>query len=126
MAPMRYRLRTLLIVVTVGCLFLGWTRLMSDYHRREAWKAERRIGELSTARKKEKDWDRDWRDSHRLFRRHLKRSNDFDHAVLPPWLIVLGCPPGSFFGAPAYMEPQPRIIPTSPPNVSPPARFNDP
>src|SRR5262245_27453178 len=123
---MRYRLRTLMIVVTVGCLFLGWTRLMSDYHRREAWKSERRIGELSVGPgrlQKDKDWERDWNYNYRLFYRHLKRSNDYDHAMLRPWLVVADCPPGSFFGAPAYMEPHPRIIPTSPPNVSPPAPF---
>ena len=124
---MRFRLRTLMIVVTVGCLFLGWTRLMGDYHRREAWKAERIIGELSNGRlrkeKGEKDWKRDWDDNHRLFWRHLKRSNDYDHAILRPWLVVVSCPPGSFFGPPAHQEPQLRIYPTSPPYVRPPAPF---
>jgi hypothetical protein len=114
---MRYRLRTLLIVMTAACMLCGWhvfLRRMAAYHRVEADKAVASLdgpniqtADLQTADgnkawEKLHKWEQAWPANYRLFSHHLKKSNDFDHAFLRPWLVFFDCKPGSLFGTPTY------------------------
>ena len=42
--------------------------------------------------------------------RHSKRAQDFDHALLRPWLAFVHCKPGSIFGAPIKLLPPAPIV----------------
>src|SRR6476620_11748297 len=104
---MRYRLRTLMIVVSAVCLFLGWNaylRRMAAYHREKAmeeWIASVLV--LSEPGPGSRDLTFEGPHSPHMQRsfEHSGRARDFDHALLRPWLAFVHREPGSTFGAPS-------------------------
>src|SRR5262245_45775097 len=103
---MRYRLRTVMIVVTAVCVFCGWCaflRRMAAYHRAKAAEADadyRQQMSEHPGMALKVFWDHD------PVAHHSHRARDFDHALLRPWLAFVHCKPGSTFGAPP--EPRPH------------------
>jgi hypothetical protein len=106
---MRFRLRTLMIVVTAVCVFCAWQvhiAKMATYHRRLASDPFGPMISLSPVPpaaffNHEAEFN--------LWPYHAKRANDFDHAFLRPWLAFVDCKPDSVFGAPLPKEQQPII-----------------
>src|SRR5262245_6818542 len=105
---MRFRLRTLLLVVTAACVLCGWDaylRRMAAYHRSEAAKAFARTHPLLSQSFFPVWAAPDYNEKRELEMRHEKRARDFDHALLRPWLAFVHCDPGSTFGAPIEKPP---------------------
>src|SRR5689334_11919047 len=109
---MRYRLRTLMIVVTAACMLCGWFAFlnrMAEFHRAKAGHpliSEHPSEVLAVF-------------IHGLNvpdpipgtkSYHSARARDFDCALLRPWLAFVHCKPGSAFGAPLEPWPAPPPI----------------
>jgi len=109
---MRFRLRTLMIVMTAGCLFCGWYAYlgrMAAYHRAKAAEEDARYNQLisqhpSVVLRVFLDG------SMSPVSHHSKRARDFDHALLRPWLAFVHCKPGSILGAPIQPLPPAPIV----------------
>src|SRR5262245_34876324 len=101
---MRYRLRTLMIVLTAVCMLCGWYAYlgrMAAYHRR---KASDPFGPMISLSPVPPPVFLSRTDEYNLWSYHAKRANDFDYALLRPWLAFFDCKPDSMFGAPLPQE----------------------
>jgi len=107
---MRFSLRTLMIVMSVACLFFGWNaflRRMAAYHRAKENEAEAAYRQLVSEHPgivPRVFWEHD------PVLHHANRARDFDHALLRPWLVFVHCKPGSILGAPIQPGPRPPIV----------------
>jgi hypothetical protein len=114
---MRFRLRTLLIVLTAFCVLSGWLgflKRMAEFHRAKVGNGHALISEHpsqvlavfmdSSGRAREREpLPGSWA-------YHAARAQDFEHAALRPWLAFVHCKPGSTFGVPIEPKPTPAPI----------------
>jgi hypothetical protein len=111
---MRFRLRTLMIVLTAACVVCGWfafLKRMAEFHRAKATAHPLILeypGELLAIYM---DGPNAWKPIPGSRSYHSERARDFEHAKLRPWLAFVHCKPGSLWGAPPKPPPIVKRLP---------------
>jgi len=110
---MRYRLRTLLILMTVFCVLCGWfafLKRMAEFHRAKVSGHPLISEHPSEVLAVFLDGPNASNPIPGSRSYHSARAHDFECAALRPWLAFVHCKPGSIFGAPVQPKPPPPIV----------------